>query len=299
MLNIRINECIGIPILVLAVMAIGAARASATTCVSWNAFPKTNVPTVGAKLTFVGEQERPVRSVGLTVNGAPVDVILLSACKKPDITYSGDTLPLNLNSLSLGEMANILQAAGSIPAVVAGGAAAQAYLSLSLYDSASNSGFEVVLDKPNGSSLLQAIRTALAANTTALRSINSLGCSTELREPGTPTDASNSVQVTISGLRLNRTTGRFVATAAITNKSSSPILGPISAVFVFGGQVRMHAPSGLTCGLSPPGWGYLDLPLQDNALAVGGTVNLTLDLDNASAEPVSATTKVYAGPGGR
>jgi hypothetical protein len=298
MRNIIGHVWFGALILVSAAILSTTERASAATCVSFGAFPASNSSVVLAKLSFVGVQERPVRSVGFAVNSSSFNINLFTPCKSHTLGYSGDPT-LTVDGLTSEDMANFISAASSVNAVKTGGVASQPYLSFSLYNTTSNTGFEVILDQADASSLLQAIRTALDANASALQSVNALGCFSDLKEPGTPNDVSSSVRVAISGLRLNRTTGRFVGTVTVTNTSNSSIQGPISVVFTFGGQVQLNNPTGLTCGTNPVGLGYLNMPLTGNSLNAAASTSAALDLDNPNLEPVTATTKVLAGSGAR
>jgi hypothetical protein len=279
------------------VLGMSAMRTASAACVSFNSFPVSNSSTILVKLTFAGLQEKPVQSLAFAANPAGFDPTLFAPCESASISYTGDG-GLTATGVSNSDIASLLQAASAIPAVTGGGATT-AQLSFSLYDTATMTGFEVLLSQADGISLLQALRTGDASNQGVVNQLNTFGCFSDLKDPTVPTDITASVPVSISGIRLNRQTGRYVGTATATNNSASTIPGPVSLVLNFGGQVQLNSPSGLTCGTSPVGVGYLNLPLVNNSLPGGAMASVTLDLLNPVNEPVTVTTKVLGGAGAR
>ncbi|MCI0562395.1 MAG: hypothetical protein MN733_28245, partial [Nitrososphaera sp.] len=56
---------------------------------------------------------------------------------------------------------------------------------------------------------------------------------------------------------------------------------------------------GTTCGTSPVGREFINLPLTGNALPSNASVQVTLEFENPDRVSIKATTKVLAGPGAR
>ena len=83
------------------------------------------------------------------------------------------------------------------------------------------------------------------------------------------------VTVKISGVRLNRKTGNYVAKATLTNTSSEAIGGPISLTVKFNeGGLALANASGITCATATTGLGFINATLTDNSLAAGASVEL-------------------------
>lgn len=114
-----------------------------------------------------------------------------------------------------------------------------------------------------------------------------------------PTDVTANISVEISGIRLNRQTGRFVGTAIATNNSGQSIPGPVSLVFDLQGNVKLFNANGTTSATNPSGRRFINLSLIGNELPPGGNSQVTLEFENPDKVPIQATTKVLAGPGTR
>lgn len=258
--------------------------------------------TLQVKLTYVGAQEKPVPTTAFTSPANTLDLSKFVPFQRPGISYANDELPVRSFSASATELKAVIDETGKIPAVVAGGVAGDVYISFALFNSVggTDKGFEAVLNPTDGIALFQALRTALAGNQTGLKIINEMGCRTALREPGEPADVSADVSVTISGMRLNRSTGRFVGTATVKNNSAQSLTGPVSLVFDFAeANIRLFNAAGFTCGTSPEGKGFINLPLTGNALPSGASIQANLEFENPDKLPMKVTTKVLAGPGAR
>jgi hypothetical protein len=112
-------------------------------------------------------------------------------------------------------------------------------------------------------------------------------------------DVTSSVQVKMSGLRLNRATGRFVGVATVTNVSGTPISGPISLVVALKGGVTLYNAAAKTNDANPRGPGSVSVPLTANVLLPGAFVRLGLEFDNPGREPIVVKASVLAGPGAK
>jgi hypothetical protein len=188
-----------------------------------------------------------------------------------------------------------------IPAVVAGGAAQDMYLSFSLFNSVDgvDKGFEAILNPADSAALLDRLLAALSANKAAVKIISDIRCKTGLLPPGQATDVSPNTSVTTSGVRLNRNTGRYVGTVTVKNNSATSIPGPISLVLNFQGNVQLFDYDGLTCATSPSGLSFINLPINNNVLLSGGSVVAKIEFLNPNQELIKFTTKVLSGPGAR
>jgi hypothetical protein len=256
------------------------------------------------KLTFVGEQEKAVPTVAFTSTTNAVDLSKFVPFRRVGIDYSNDDGPISTFAATPSELQAVVQEVGKVPPVPPGGVAALPYISFSLFNSVNgvDKAFEVILNELDGIPLFQALRTALRTNRTGLRIVNDMGCRTALREPGIPADVTPKVNVVMGGVRLNRSTGRFVGTATTKNISTDSIPGPVALVLFLeseGNTVRLFNSDGSTCGTSPEGHDFIDLPLPGNELAPGALCSVTLEFTNPDRVPIVPTVKVLAGPGAR
>ena len=97
-----------------------------------------------------------------------------------------------------------------------------------------------------------------------------------------------------SGFRLNRTTGFFTETVALTNTSAVPVLGPLN--FVVSGLpagVTLEHATGMSRNFSP-GSPYLSVPLSSDGVtfALDQTVTLTLQFLDPKRVNISYTPAV-------
>jgi hypothetical protein len=254
-----------------------------------------------AKLTYGGIQEEPVSTVVITRTGGPFDINQFTPFRHPGFSYGNDSVSVQQVSASAAQLHALIANAGTVPAVPAGGVGTPPYISFALVNNVGGSlkGFEVVLNPSDAISLLSAIRAALSGAVGALGAIDDFGCATASREPGTPTDVTSSVSVTISGFRLNRATGRFVGTATLKNNAASSIPIPVSLVLGVPSDITVFNSNGSTCGTAPAGRPFVNASLGAS-LAPGATTDINLDLVNPNRLPSPVTaTKVLAGPGGR
>ncbi len=277
----------------------GAQRISSFS--EFQAMPPGQLTSLAVKLTYVGAQRKAVPTVIFSSGSNTVEGFsLLRHPGSSGLSYANDSLPARSFAATAAELAAVVNAAGSIPNVTAGGAVARPLVSFALLDRASGNGFEALLDKPGSDALLAALHNVLGRNTKARSILTGFGCAAPLREPGAPSDVTANVEVAFSGLRLNRTTGRFVGTATLKNVSHAPIAGPISLVLDLDGGVQVTNASGFTCGAGPvAGSSYINIHLPENSLPSGGTAQVNLDLNNPESHPIRRTHRVLAGAGGR
>lgn len=254
--------------------------------------------TLQVKLTYVGPQQDITPSVGFTSTFNKLDLNLFVAFRRPGLNYNNDDLAVQTFTASPAELQALIQHVGTLPNVVSGGVSGEVLSFALLNTSGGTKAFEAVLGKSDSIDLLAKLRLALATNKTGLRRLSELACPLALLEPTRPTDVLSQVSVTMSGVRLNRTTGRYVGSATVRNNASD-LLGPVSLVLDLSGSVILSNADGTTCGTEPVGRAFINLPLTNNTLPAGASVMIGLEFENPNNEPVQATAKVLAGPGAR
>jgi hypothetical protein len=254
--------------------------------------------TLQVKLTYVGSRREPSSSVAFTSSANKLDLNQFVPFRRPGIDYSNDGLaPVLTFAASTNELQAVIADVGKLPNVTAGAVAANVFLSFALFNSQpSAKGFEAVLNKADTTALFNQLRLSLANNKDALRILSEMACPLELLEVARPMDVSASVKVSVTGLRLQRTTGRFLGTAKVANNSAGALAAPVSLVFVPTANVRLVNGDGTTCGTTPIGLPFINLP---GALAAGQSAEINVEFENPDRLQFSATTKVLAGPGAR
>jgi hypothetical protein len=218
--------------------------------------------------------------------------------RRSGINYSNDDLPsIRSFSASQQELKAVIDNVGTLPNVTAGGVAAEPYFSFALLNSQpSTKAFEAVLNKSDSASLFAQLRLSLVNNREGLRKVSDLACPLDLLEPARPTDVSANVKVTLSGVRLNRSTGRYVGTATVMNTSAAALATPISIVFLPAKNIGLANADGTTCGTTPVGAPFINL---SSSLGPGQSTAVTLEFDNPDRDQIMVTTKALAGPGAR
>jgi len=256
--------------------------------------------TLQVKLTYVGVQTRPTPSRAFTSPFHTFDPDAFVPFRRSGISYSNDDIQIRTFTASPGELKAVIDNVAMLPNVTAGGVATNIYLSFALLNtSGGTKAFEAVLNKADTSDLFAQLRLALQSNKEGLKELSGMACPLDLLEPARPVDVTTNVTVALGGVRLNRTTQRFVGTVTAKNNSVQGIAGPVSVVFDLSGNVRLVNADGTTCGTSPVGRGFINLPLTGNALPPSGSAQANLEFENPDLEPIKATTKVLAGPGAR
>jgi len=227
----------------------------------------TEMSTLQMKLTYVGAAEGPVASLGITAPGNVFNLANFIPFRRPQIFYASDEIALNTLNASTTSLKNAITEVATLSNVTAGGVATAPYLSFAIWNSIGGvKAFEAVVNIEDAIALYQALRKAFMAEGPLLRSLNQQACYVAAHEPGVPVDVSSSTNVVLSGVRLNRATGRFVGTAQVRNISTSSISGPLSLVLGLQGRVRLFNAVGQTCATSPEGQDFINLQLTGSAL---------------------------------
>lgn len=254
--------------------------------------------TLQVKLTYVGPTSEPLSSVAFTSTTNTLNLSLFVPFRRAGIGYSNDDLAVPLTfTASAQELKSVIDNVATLPNVTAGGVATTRFISFSLVNTQpATKGFEAVLNSADARLLFDQLRLSLASNGSGLKQLSQMACPLNLLEAARPTDVSASVSVSLSGVRLNRTTGRFVGTATVTNNSGTSLATPVSVVFIPTANVRLAMADGTTCGSTPVGAPFINLP---SALGAGQSADITVEFNNPDRLSFTATTKVLSGPGAR
>jgi hypothetical protein len=253
------------------------------------------------KLTYVGVQNAPIATVAFTTAFNTLDLTKFKPFRRVGISYGNDDfVPVETFNASPEEMKDIIDKVAALPTVIAGGVATKPYLSFAMLNtSGGTKAFEAVLNKTDSAELFTKLRLALNANKGGLRKLSEMACSLDIVEAERPIDVSSKVNVTMSGVRLDRASGHFVNVATVKNISTETILGPLSLVIQLQGNVGLFNSDGQTCGTSPQGRNFINVPLSSNTLLPGATAQVKLEFENVDQEAIKPTAKVLAGPGAR
>jgi hypothetical protein len=256
--------------------------------------------TLQVKLTYVGIQNKGLPSIAGTSTFNTLNLSLFVPFRRSNINYSNDDSRVNTFTTTPEELKAIIDNVATLPNITAGGVATQPFLSFALLNTNPNTkAFEAVVNSADAADLFAKLRLALQGNKTGLRRLSDMACPLNLLESGRPTDVSSMVSVSFAGVRLNRTTGRYVGTATVKNTSAGSIAGPISLVLDFVGSVKLLNADGTTCGTSPQGRRFINLPLSGNSLSPGNSVQVNLEYESPDLQSIKPTSKVLAGPGAR
>jgi hypothetical protein len=256
-----------------------------------------DLKTLQVKLTYLGPRKDILSTVAFTSTFNTLDLSKFVPFRQPGFDYDADDLSVQTFSASPAELKAVIDNVAMLPAVTAGGVASPPYLSFMLLNTlGSTKVFEAILSKADTADLFAKLRLALASNKDGLRKLNDMACPLGVLESGTPTDVSAQVGVTLGGVRINRATGRFVGTATLKNNSAVAIAGPVSLLLDLPGSVSLFNSDGTTCGTTPRGREFINVPA---GLAAGASAQLTLEFNNPDSEAIKPTTKVLAGPGAR
>ena len=277
--------------------------AAQPTCAPFSAFQAMSpaeLQTLQVKLTYVGIQDKGIPSLVFTSNSQVPDVGLFSGVQKPGIDYSNDLFKVNTFTTTTDLLKAMIDGLSGLPAVTGGGVDPDAFFSFSLINPGTGGTcFEAVLSPQASADLFTQLRSSLQTDLVALQRITELGCPLAIVDPARPTDVTSQVAVTFSGLRLNRTTGRFVGIVTLKNNGSADLTGPLSLVINATGNVALANGIGTTCATTPAGIPFLNVALPGNTLAPGATVQATTEFRNPDGGPVTPTSIVLAGPGTR
>jgi len=249
------------------------------------------------KLTFVGPRKDTIPGVVFTPG--TVDLSKFLPFRRAGISYGMDSSAEPFTA-STTEMKAVLSGIGTLASVTAGGVSADQWLSFAMVWTTSPTtakGFEAIVSKTDAVTVFSQLRTAFANNRLGLVALGDMSCPIGANDPTVPTDVTAQAVVSYSGLRLNRTTGRFVSTASVKNNSASSFAGPVSLVMDLPGAVTLFNADGATCNVKPVGRFFINV--TNTSLAAGATIQVNLDIANPNSEPVTPTTKVLAGPGSR
>jgi hypothetical protein len=255
--------------------------------------------TLQVKLTYLGIQNKVLPSLGYSATN-PFNLSLFTPFYRPGFSYGNDN-SIKTYTVTTTELQAILTQVGTLSTVTAGGVAAIPFISFSMSGNINNQNevFEAIVDAPTALQLFSALRAALQTLPPIVSTLTIMACPTALTDPGIPTDVTSQTHVSLSGVRLDRSTGLFVGTATITNTSSSAIAGPVSLILGLRNGIKLANATGNTCLISPVGAGFINPTLSGGALAPAAAVTVTVQYSNPNQQPIQPTVKVVAGSGSR
>jgi hypothetical protein len=264
----------------------------------------TDVSNVQIRLAYVGGlQDEIPPPVILTTSGKSPDPATFHSFERPSgVVYPPALVNPLHQDIPTSQMQQLIANVGTINVVVSGSVAAEPWLAFALSNISAGQTkvAEAVLNQADTLSLVQQITSAIASSDKALALVTELACGLGGLPPGQPTDVSNLVSISRTGVRLDRATDDFVSEATLINTSGNTISGPLSLVFTFAGPgVSLSNATGVTCATSPTGLGYINVPLANNALAPNESVKVTLRFASPDRDFVTAAIKILAGAGAR
>jgi hypothetical protein len=266
-------------------------------CAPYSAFQSmtaAQLSTLQVKISYAGPSRSAMRPLVFTAIGNTVNTSLFSPC---ELTGTIGPAPENL-FVGTSELQAVISNVGTLPTVTGGGAAASPFLEFSLENTQpSQTVFAAIIDSTTAPSLLTQLRASFTSKP-ALAALAQIGCSfPSLAEPGTPTDVSSGFAVTLSGMRLKRSTNTYVGNLTVANNSGSTPPTPVSVALALPINVTIVNPDGQTCATSPPGLEFINL---SSIPASGSNVTLPIEFNNPDLEILSIVSfKVYAGAGAR
>jgi hypothetical protein len=282
--------------LAMVVQLMWPAGLAAQNCSPYSGFQSltdAQLATLQVKLTYVGVSNGLVSSLVFNAPGDTLDLTLFDLCAQEGFS---DPSPSTL-AIGIAELRAILNNVGTLPNVTGGGVAPDPFVAFSLANSQpTKKTFEAILNSTTAADLFAQLRKSLSNDKAATVALSRLGCSLGLNEPGAPTNITAVFGVTLSGLRLNRSTHTLVGTMTVTNNSNSTPPAPVSVVFDLPINVTVANPDGITCLTDLPGRGFINL----NSIPLPGQkVSMPVEFKNLDQEPLTLKTRVFAGPGAR
>jgi hypothetical protein len=295
----RLLRTVAAVALLCAAQTYVAGNALALNCSPYSTFlslPASALGTLEVKVSYVGVSNAAFPSFGVTAIGNTFQVSQFSPCQQLPGAYFNDST-MNVAFASTQELHTLIANVGGLAAVTAGGVTASPFLSFSLSVSQpSNIAFEAIVDQPTASALLAQIATSLASEATASQMLSQLGCDVGITSSTKPSDVTTAFTVKLSGVRLRRSDGLFVADLQVTNNSAGSPPAPVSVVLGLAGNVRLANPDGHTCAVAPGGKAFINLATIP---AQGSSVTLPVQFTNPDVETITITPQVLAGPGSR
>jgi hypothetical protein len=269
-----------------AIVLSGMQALNAQSCSAFAAFPDVQI-----LLTPIGvPEDEPIPPLAILPAGSTLDLSKFAPFERPQFSYPDRATPVTVTPQ---ELQALITNACAIPAVGNGGVSATPVLSFLM--AGQGNGFEAVLNSTDASALFTVLRQTLAANKPALLMLQNQACPMNLLPPGTPTNVSSAFKVTLSGVRLNRQTNTFVASATLTNTSAAAVSGPLYLLVFLSESVSLANADGSTCNTSPPSVSFVSIP--GNGLSAGQSAQVTLEFANPNQKPISPTFNVLSGPG--
>jgi len=258
---------------------------------------------VQIRLTYISDlQDEETSPIIFTTTGQSPGAAIFVAFEQSAQLYPAPEVGIESTAISVAQMQQLIANTGTIDAVNTDSVATIPWVSIAMSDDSGDQPLvaEAILHQADSATLLQQIGNAVADNGEAFALVSELACSTGGLVPERPVDVSADVTVARTGVRLDRASNSFVSLATLKNTTANSIAGPMSLAFNFSeGGVSLKNSLGVTCGTSPVGLAYVNVPLNNNELLPGESVEVSLSFASPDRAAVTATTKVLSGPGAR
>ena len=166
--------------------------------------------------------------------------------------------------------------------------------------------FQTSFNQDQAKEVFSVFRHVLDSERLARYHLQSWGCAIGLLPAAHATDVTNRMAIKVSAssnspwesvsnyLQKGRVAPSEIR-VSVTNQSSSVVTGPISVVFNLSGNARIADPDGTTCNTSPVGREFVHLPLRNNQLAPGESVEMPATIANPEKVSIVFDLKVLAG----
>jgi hypothetical protein len=277
-------------------VAVAIPHSARAQCASYSTFEsltKAQLSTLQVKISNAAPTRGISRSLLFSAIGSVADTAVFSPC---ELTGILDPAP-RVSFVSTAELQAIVNNVATLPAVTGGGKAATPFMEFSLaITQPSQAVFAAILDYTTTAALFAQLRASLTSQPATL-ALSDVACSFSLFESGRPTDLTLNFTVTLSGVRLKRSSQTYVGNLSITNNSGSTPAAPLSVALALPINVEIVNPAGQTCATSPPGLGFINLT---SIPAPGSSVTVPIEFNNPDLETLNILSdKVYAGPGAR
>lgn len=287
------------PILVMVLMLAWHATARAQTLSPYSDFQAMSLSqlnTLQAKLTYVGELGQTPGSVLFGVSAGSLDPSLFVPYRRSQFDYSGDNNAQTFTTTTLLLKA-MIDSVATLADVTDGDVDTGGDLSFSLLNTAGGTKvFEAVISSANAQALFGKLLDVFKSNNSGLVRLRRLGCGLGDLPSTAPGDMTSSTSVASSGLRFDRPSAQYVGKVKITNTSGAAIGAPILLTMKSGAEMRVAESEGETCNIGGPGSVYLTL-LGSGSLAPGANIEKTLHITNPGRMKLNVSFKVYAGAG--
>lgn len=258
----------------------------------FTAAPESELDSLGILLSYVG----PLQATKRTVVFGPIDG------RKPRVSdfepyhlldlYIPDAEVVTVDRMALSTLIDSLGTLGLRPKVPAH--YWELLVSMELTIDGVDHGFETVLDSSTSTIVFRQFWDILSDNHAAKEALHAIGCSSFLLPETPPMDVTNSVNVDVGHVHVDRSSGFYVAMARIENTSREDLPGPMIIAVDVDLPMLIKKSDGRACVIPNGNW---IIRLSDEDLAPGQHVTVPLYFWGGEKEGIKPRIWVYSGPG--